>query len=88
MMNTRMAFVALAFAALTLGLGGCSKSPRVQDICEKLAPPEEVAECTAELTRELDQCSNRDDVLKCMDEAPNERGAESCFAQCQTEGGE
>jgi hypothetical protein len=87
-MKTRMTtWISLVLVALALGLAGCSKTPTVEDICRKIAQPAEVAECTAELGRELAQCENREDVLKCMDGAANDRAAEACFSQCRVAGG-
>lgn len=82
-MKIRTTWMALVFAALTLGLGACSKTPTVADVCEKLAPADEVADCTQELTRELAECTNQDDLLKCMGDAEGEDAAEQCFTQCE-----
>ena len=70
------------FAAFALGSIGCSKAS-VEKVCEKHAEANEVDDCVEELTEELEECANKDDILKCALDAEDESGLEDCFGECE-----
>ena len=71
------------FAMFAIGAMGCGKAS-VEKVCEKFAEADEMEECIMEIGEEVEACANKDDVLKCMVDAADENGAESCFEQCET----
>lgn len=81
-MQARVLWIAMAFA-LALLFSACSKGGGIQAICEKVADAEEVADCVAELTREVDQCANKDAIIDCFGGADSENAAEACLATCE-----
>lgn len=70
------------FAAFALGSLGCGKAS-VEKVCEKHADADEVDDCIEELTEEVAECANGDDIVKCMMDAEDESGLEDCFEQCE-----